>query len=395
MTGEELLKNMELIDPELVEAAEVPPGRKRNRWLPWVAAAAAAIAAVSLLWKHDFGTTVTIGGIERKYKSTTVSQAETVPFFPWEYLTEMERYTHMVLDGMQFRTRARTIRPEFLGNAIGEGFFPVEDWETGTDYSRKRTAYSIQDMDSSQVVAVKLGDEYCVFMNEIYSPPPDFGTFWDAVDLSGTVKLDYFTHFSGENTDNQQTSHRLEDDTALWALLEKCRSAPYLELDRFLDSETETVSFSVTSEKLGVYKHGFQITSDGYVITNLMEWGYVFQIGEAAAKEMISWVKKNSVTVPQEPYYQFLYGTYAGTEDGYLLVDDTILCVDEKDGMIFRIPTEDIKISRMVDLGYLTVGDVVLVNFTGTVDVGSGNIVSSPVSVQTGILWEGEILIEE
>jgi len=397
MTGEQLLKNMDLIDPELVTAAEAQPIRKRNAFRLWTAAVVAAAAAVALflLWKPDSGITVNIGGIERNYKTATVSQAETVPHFPWEYLTEMERYTHMILDGKTFRTRARTVRAELLGDPIGEGVFPVENMETGTDYSQKQTAYSIQSIHPSQAVAVKLGDDYCVFINDSYSPPPNLGTFWDAVSLSDNVKLEYFTLYIGDNKDNQHLSLRLEDDRAVWTILDKCRSAPYLELDRFFDSGVETVGFSVTSEKLGVYKHAFQISSDGYLTTNLMEWGYAFQIGEASAKEIISYVKENSVSVPQEPYYQFLYGTFAGVENGYLLVDDTVLCVDEKDGMIFRIPAQDIRISRMVDLGYVTVGDVVLVNFTGTIDVNSGNTVSNPVSIQTGILCDGSILIEE
>ena len=81
--------------------------------------------------------------------------------------------------------------------------------------------------------------------------------------------------------------------------------------------------------------------------------------------------------------------------NGYILVDDTVLCVNPKEGMVFRIPMADIRISRVVDLGYISAGDVVLVNFTGSVDTETGNVVADPVSIQAGILWEGQILIEE
>jgi hypothetical protein len=126
-----------------------------------------------------------------------------------------------------------------------------------------------------------------------------------------------------------------------------------------------------------------------------MEWGYVFQIGVEVAQNIIRQVKENSVPIPQEPYYNYLYGTFAGIEDGYLLVDDTILCSNKKDGMCFRVPMEDIRISRNVDLGYITVGDVVFVTFSGRIDTTSGNIVIDPVSIQKGILADDSILIEE
>ena len=68
MSGEELLKNMDLIDPVLVEAASHTP--KRKVWIKWsaLAAAAAAIVAVLLFWKPNDGKTVKIGQLERQGK---------------------------------------------------------------------------------------------------------------------------------------------------------------------------------------------------------------------------------------------------------------------------------------------------------------------------------------
>lgn len=395
MTGEELLKSMDLTDPALVEAAGSLPGRKGNGWIKWCSLAAAVLAVSLLLGRPEKGTVVSIGDIARTYKSVPMVQSETAPYYPWEYLTEAERYTYMLLEGMEYRTRLRTVDPKYLAERIGEGIFPATDIDSGQDHTAKKEVFAIQKIPPSELVAVELGEEFLVFANGTYSPPPDFGTFWDETDLSNTVELSRFSYFYGNNENNQQTNHFLEDDSALWEMLEKCRNAPFLERDPFYDTTVESVSFSVTSERLGIYKHGFRISADGYISTNLMEWGYVFQIGEDAARIIINHVKEHSVSVPFEPYYQFLYGTFVGTEEGFLLVDDTVLCVNPEEGMVFRVPMEDIRISRTVTLGHIEEGDIVLVNFTGKVDTAAGNTVLNPVSIQKGFLTENGVLVEE
>ena len=396
MTGEELLKNMDLIDHKLVKDADEYTPPKRKTWLKWgVLAAAAALLAIMFLWKPEHETVTNIGGIPRKYKSIPIAQSETDPVYPWEYLTEIEKYTGMNLNGISYRTRARTLDPAFLGECIGSCSFLGYDIYTDQHFPMEKMAYEIKGISPSKLVAVNLEGAFCVFIKETYSPPIDFADFWDSISLSDQVVLAEYTHFGGENADNQQTWYSLKQDDVLWEMLADCRQTPCLELERFYDASIETISFSVTSEPLGVYKHGFQISSDGYISTNLMEWGYVFQIGESAAREIIDYVKDNSEPATAQPYYHYLYGTFVGTEDGYLLIDDSVLCVNEKDGMIFRIPADDIRISRTVELGYVSTGDVVLVNYLGKIDPDSGNTVSEPVSIQRGILWDDKILIEE
>ena len=392
MTGEELLKNMDLMDPKFLSEADSVPAKRKHNFLKWCSVAAAAMAIVStfacMLGKNSNSTTVMVGHLERHYKNIPISQTETSPFYPPQYLTEIERYNAMTLEDTTYRTRARTVDKRFLGEALGLCMLSSYDIYSDSNVITEAPAYAIAGISPAELVAVKFGEEYCVFLKDRYAPPLDFGAFCDSIALFDSVQWQDYADQSGQ-------TYRLENSETLWQLLEKCRFAPYLEMERFYDSQIETVSFTVTSEPLGIYKHGFQITSDGYICTNLMEWGYVFQIGVELAQNIIRQVKENSVPIPQEPYYNYLYGTFAGIEDGYLLVDDTILCSNKKDGMCFRVPMEDIRISRNVDLGYITVGDVVFVTFSGRIDTTSGNIVIDPVSIQKGILADDSILIEE
>jgi hypothetical protein len=101
MTGEELLKNMDLMDPKFLSEADSVPAKRKHNFLKWCAVAAAALAIVStfafMLGKNSNSTTVMVGHLERHYKNIPISQTETSPFYPPQYLTEIERYNAMTL----------------------------------------------------------------------------------------------------------------------------------------------------------------------------------------------------------------------------------------------------------------------------------------------------------
>ena len=109
-------------------------------------------------------------------------------------------------------------------------------------------------------------------------------------------------------------------------------------------NEGQRVSFTATSEKLGIYKKGVSISAGGYLDTNIAEYGYVFYIGEEAAQAIIDYVLENSTEAEPEPYDYRLTGTVTEICDGYFLLDDSVLAAGK--GMTFRVPTEDLLISR-------------------------------------------------
>ena len=250
MSGEELLKNMDLIDPELVAEADTKQPKRKHRFLKWsgaVAAAAAIFIAVMMIGNADRGITLQVGQIERYYKTVPLGQSETAPVYPPEYLTEIERYNSMTLGNTVYRTRARTVSPDLLGESLGVCQLNSYDIYSDNIFTLEKPTYAISGISPSELVAVELGGEYCVFLKDTYSPPADFGTFWDSVSLRDHAQLSSFVHYSGQNENNRQDSCCLSDDETLWQMLDKCRNAPYLEMERFYDSDIETVSFSVTS----------------------------------------------------------------------------------------------------------------------------------------------------
>ena len=60
--------------------------------------------------------------------------------------------------------------------------------------------------------------------------------------------------------------------------------------------------------------------------------------------------KENSTETEAEPYRKSLSGTVVEIGADYILIDDSVLCVDENDGMVFKaICTNQVDISEIID----------------------------------------------
>ena len=178
-------------------------------------------------------------------------------------------------------------------------------------------------------------------------------------------------------------------------MLSNCRDATFIQDDTWNGSERDYISFTATSDALGVYKRVFYVSSDGYVRTNIFDYAYTFQIGEEAAGKIISYATENGIETIDEPYTNTLAGTITEISNGYIWVDDSILCKDASEGLIFKIPMDDLRISRCIDYEKIDIGDVVVVSFTGTIDVEAGYVVSGAYSVDKGTLSDGGVSVPE
>ena len=73
------------------------------------------------------------------------------------------------------------------------------------------------------------------------------------------------------------------------------------------------------------------------------------------------------------------------------MVDDSILCKDEADGITYKILINDIRISRYVDKAVIKVGDTVQISYEGEIDEENSNTISNAFSISdVDILYEDE-----
>ena len=102
---------------------------------------------------------------------------------------------------------------------------------------------------------------------------------------------------------------------------------------------------------------------------------------------------KNSTKAEYEPYdnSNSICGEIVEITDDYILVDDSILCKDEKDGITYKILINDIRISRYVDRAVVKVGDTVEISYNGEIEEQNSNTISSAFSISdVDILYEDE-----
>lgn len=394
MRGSELLDKMELMDPKYVEAAEGRPKRRKNPWLKWSAAAAClallVLAGVLIPRSKDDSSRVLPGGIVREYRNISLTKDELAIEWPWEYKTVSEQYTTLILDGEEFYS-GRAVDASYVGDIIGS--YDVTGCDSYTDQEHRMTAevYQIAGISKERLVAVKLEGAYYVFSRGRYDPPADLGEVLDDYSLEQTLPLEQFAECEGYD----ETGYfRLNDDAYIWEVLKGCRSAEFVG-DAYWDNNGRGLSFTASSEALGVYKSVFVITEDGYVKTNVFAYGYVFRIGREAAEQIISYAAENRTESKPEPYLHSLAGTLTGITEDYILVDDSILCSDERDGMSFKIYLDDIRVRRHIEFEGISVGDIVVVSFTGDIDAEAGNVVGGVCSLSRGYLSEDGVSVLE
>ena len=88
-------------------------------------------------------------------------------------------------------------------------------------------------------------------------------------------------------------------------------------------------------------------------------------------------------------------GTIAEITDGYILIDDSVLCKNPADGIRYKVLLDDIRISRFVDKGFAKTGDIVQIMYEGKIDYDNENLVEKPVDISLAFISDGEVNVNE
>ena len=135
------------------------------------------------------------------------------------------------------------------------------------------------------------------------------------------------------------------------------------------------------------------VTTDGYLWTNAFGYQYLFNIGEDATGKIIKYAKENSAKAEYEPYRNAIAGKVIEITDGYILIDDTMLCKNPLDGATYKVLLNDLRISRYVDNEIIKVGDAVQIIFEGEID--DANTIDTAISAYEVKISGGDLLIPE
>ena len=229
-----------------------------------------------------------------------------------------------------------------------------------------------------------------MFISDEYDPPATFGQVMENYNISEYIELNRFS-FKGD--DVKGNYHLINDDEYVWNVLKGCADAPYYADEMaWHESKGNYISFTVTSEALGIYKRALYVTENGYVWTNVFDGAFIYDIGTEAAASIINYAKENSTETTYEPYHNAIYGKIVEITDEYVLVDDSILCKDPADGITFKVQLNDLRISRYIDCGIIKVGETVQISFEGEI---KNNTVDSAIAAAKIIVSGEQVLIPE
>ena len=378
------------LDDDLIEAAaECKRKKKPNLWLKW--GSVAACFAVFVIAGAMILPSLLDGDSAKpdKYKDI-IHAGESAIIWPWEYRTVYEQYTALELDGVSYRSKGRAVSTDLVGELIGTCSVVGYDDIHNKSYTEDFEVYELKYADKSQFVAVKMDGKFYTFNKQFYAPPSTLGELFDLVDLSQAIELSRFS----ENGDGPNKKHyTLNNDDYVWEVLAGCRDAAFIDTSANVENGKEYLSFTITSETLGVYKVAMYVTKDGYLWTNAFNYQYLFNIGENAAGKIIKYAKENSTETEYEPYQNTVTGKVVEITEEYIILDDTVICNDPADGTTYKILLNDLRIKRYVDHEIIKVGGMVQITFEGEID--DQNTVDTAISAANVMISKGEVLIPE
>lgn len=387
-----IIKAVGYIDDDLITAA-AESGRNSRRFnllkCGTVAACFAALIIAGTVILPSFFKESTTGHNKYKY---FISGEEADIEWPWEYKTASEKYTAVNYNGKEYVIK---LMNPVSGDVLSEelGYCDAEGTDSYTDrkYTETFKVFKINDVSEEKLIAAGKDGVYYVYAYDDASKPLSLGEMMELYGLPQNLKLNDFTVYEGFD---EAGDFRISDDSYILDILSECKDAALCdELDFFERNDRSYLSFTVTSDALGVYKRVVYVSEDGYFETNMFDFSYTYFIGVDAAGKIIDYAKNNSVEAEFNPYTSTVSGTLTEIGEGYVLIDDSILCANKDDGSIYKVSTNDIRIRRCIECTGITVGDTVAVKYDG--EISEANEISRAYSMYKGTLVDDDLAFAE
>lgn len=211
----------------------------------------------------------------------------------WNERTLPTQFMEFDLNGICYNTKDHIIEGSYIGGFLGVVTMEGQDIYEDKIHSINAEVFSINDISSNCAVAVKFNgyDNYYVYINREYSPAT-LGELVDSLKLNDTISF-------GALTPDDRTLVTDYDRAVLTKLLNEYRDCATL-----FDYTGHRKLFSVSAnvDMLGISNKSLAVTEDGYITTNIMEWGYAFYIGEEKAKEIADRLGIDNIERDTTPY---------------------------------------------------------------------------------------------
>ena len=395
MNTDDIIDALNEVDDTSIKNAREPK-KKRNYKALWISvgAAAACLAVVLLLPRishmthhdgycdcpdHQITPTPAVGANRWNYKSFGLVTRDSMIGFSWDCQTIAKQFPFVTYNDTEYYLRRNyynedmKVSASLIGERLTNYTAEVCEYETGITHSIECTLYAIAGVDPARFLAVqyageKKADDYYVFHQNEFNPPATLGEFITSLNLTETLPLTKFSYTTYDCTTREKTSDlyglSLEDSKVVWDMISEYASVGTRTGEEH-GYANNRIGFYATSEALGLYNRSFALVADGYLSTNIDDYGYDFYLGEEAVTEIREYILAHKIEAPKDSIAS-LYGVVTEIGKDYLKIDDTILMKNPENGLTFTVYAHDnTTIKSYLMGGALEVGDHVKIMHRG------------------------------
>ena len=396
MNTDDIIDALNEVEDTCIQNAREPKKKKSLKAL-WISvgAVAACIGVVLLLPRishliqhgalcdcipgYKITPTPAVAASYREYKPFGLVTRDSMIVFDRDCQTIAKQFSSVTYNNTEYSLRGSyynedmKVSASLTGERLTDYTAEVCEYETGITHSIECTLYEIAGVDPARFLAVqyageKNANDYYVFHQNEFNPPATLGEFITSLNLTETLPLTKFSHSTYDYTTRERTSDlyglSFEDSKVVWDMISKYASVG-TRTDENHGYENNRITFSATSEALGLYNRSFALTADGYLSTNIDDYGYDFYLGEEAVTEIREYILAHKIEAPKDSI-ESLYGVITEIGEDYLKIDDTLLMKNPEHGLTFTVYAHDnTTMKSYIMSGQLEVGDHVKIMHRG------------------------------
>jgi len=398
-----MAKSMEYIDKDLISDAasykKVKTPSFINRWGAIAACFVIMLVASVFIYPYIGGDIVdsstdgpSSSATDRYKEFMAATMGMTIDWW-WDNLVIYEEFSNITVGDIEYGSSEREISYEHIGEKIGvftaSGYNYTGSGKPTMDFE----VYKIKDVSDKKLVAVKMEGSYYIFKSKPFDQPLTLGALLSDFDFDSSVKLSSLALIENE----KRSYGVIENDAYIWEIIRSCKDATLKGTQDWSKDGKDYVDFTVSSEKLGLYKSVLTVTKDGYLFTNGTNFGRYasYFIGEDAANKIIDYVSSNLKDGKYEPNVPSVPGVITEITDEYIIIDDSVFCNDPENGIQYKILLKDKRISRYIENDFVRVNDMIEVTFEGEIDIEGGYVIDSAYNLKIVLITNGEVMVPE
>ena len=232
-------------------------------------------------------------------KKDTPTDTAVIP--KWNEMSISQQFNEVEYNNSKYSSRITKISNNNILKNIGNATLTGYDTYTETTYNKKAELYSIKDIEEKCAIAIKFeGDtDYYVYVNSYYRPTT-LGEFTKDLNLEEIISFGtiYYNYWDEDLQEYINVEFYGVDNKIIWQKLFNNKNLENIYSDNDTEKYTserfsQSIGISVDIPLLGYKNISVSLTDKGYLLTNILDTGKGFYIGEDKVQEFLDYIKDN------------------------------------------------------------------------------------------------------